>query len=253
MEHNVIPQASQTPSCPLLQLPPELRLLIYGFTHSLDLDLEIKRRGCAKLSEAWESTPLVKLAATCRLLAEETRGYVRSLPSSQRVALVDISTARGPTGFMPLRLRCLPCPMPDLRHLVVIYDFRKYWSTTYGFPPADQNSASDGAMDDLAYLMFFQLRRLMTDAAVGSATTSTRYWFGIKGLQPRIYGESYAEAVERILVEPPLSVYQPQVYPVDAERLARELFSWGEDTHVEDDLSALPIAVFEGRPLRLYV
>jgi len=52
MAPNIVPQASQTLSCPLLKLPPELRLRIYAYIHQFDLDLDIDESGCENLSKA---------------------------------------------------------------------------------------------------------------------------------------------------------------------------------------------------------
>ena len=89
MAPNIVPQASQT----LLKLPPELRLSIYAYIHNFSLNLDIDEGGCENLSKAWESTPLARLAATCRLIADEARYYVESLPSSRRLAIVGPSEA----------------------------------------------------------------------------------------------------------------------------------------------------------------
>jgi hypothetical protein len=66
----IMPQASQTQSCPLLKLPPEVRSRIYAYTHALSLDLDLTGDGCDNLSKAWESTPL---SSTLQLPAASSR------------------------------------------------------------------------------------------------------------------------------------------------------------------------------------
>ncbi|KAM0701985.1 hypothetical protein Q7P35_010895 [Cladosporium inversicolor] len=244
MASNVVPQASQTLSCPLLKLPPELRLLIYTHTQRLDLDIELNDNDGEKLSIVWASTPLVKLAATCHLIAREARDHVRSMPNSQREALVDLSGARGPDRHMITRLRQLPCPTGDLRYVVVAYNFEKHKSTAYGFP-ADHHDleAVHDAMVDIGYFLFAALCRLMADAAIDEAT---HFWLQINGLRLRKDEESYCGAVPRVL-------WQPTTDPVSAERLVQEFYSWVNDDALPiKDASNPQLADGEGIPLYLF-
>jgi hypothetical protein len=115
MASKVVLQASQTPSCLLLKLPPELRLYIYAYTHRFQISVEINDYGRENLSKAWESTQLVKLAAICRLIAEEARRYVRSLPSLDRRIWLDIERLRVLTSASP----SLPGGRSEARYCVL--------------------------------------------------------------------------------------------------------------------------------------
>lgn len=251
MASNARPEASQALSCPLLNLPPELRLLIYAYTHSIDLDLEYYWvYSLQDLGEAWASAPLVKLAGTCRLIAKEARGYVRSMPDSQREVLVDLSGADGPDRELIIRMRHLPCPMVDLRRVVVSYDFEKYKSTAYAFPADHHDSeAVDKAMSDMGFNLFSALYRLMTEAAVNESTYWKRdFWLQINGLQKRREGESYYGALRRVLE-------QPTTDPASAERLVRKFYSQAciDMPHIEHASNAQLAWFFEDIPLYLSV
>lgn len=245
MSQNVVPFGSQTSSCPLLKLPPELRLLIYTYTHSFSLDLDVNETACKNLSEAWESTHLVRLATTCRLIANETRDFVRSLPSARRAATVDLLERRGPGRYVTIRVRHLPCPMIDLKHIVTRYNFEKYQSRVHGFPPTYDNLAVSRMLRDMGSQLLGALHRLMADAALDDAIKLNHVRLRIVGLRPRSEGESTADAVRRILG-------QQSSYSTIAERLVKELFNWScFDGHAERSTSTTWLAVIGERSLLL--
>lgn len=206
-----------TTSCPLLKLLPHLRLHIYTYTHQLSPDLDIDEECCETFSKAWESMPLVKLAATCRLIADEARHYFRSLPTTttlQQRALVELLPFGGPRSYTKLRLVHLPCPTIDLTHLVATYDFAKYRSTAHGFPLADHDDALE-ATRNMGFHVSSALRRLMS---LVNPTKRMPCILQIGGLGPRKDGESRFDAMKRIL-------YQRNAGPASAETLAQEIFS----------------------------
>ncbi|GAB7327769.1 hypothetical protein MBLNU13_g11579t1 [Cladosporium sp. NU13] len=246
MASSFVPRASQTLSCPLLKLPPKLRLRIYAYTHELSVDLDINEYGYEDLSKAWGSTPLVKLAATCRLIADEARHYFRSLPtgSLQRRALVDLVPSGGPRSHVNLRLIHLPCPTIDLTHFAATYDFEKYKSTAYGFPLADQDDAAE-ATRSMGFYVSTTIRRLMTDTSVRNATSLKCFIIRIAGLEPRKDDERHFDAMRRVLCE-------PNAGPASAEKLAQDVFSWGcVDADMMRVTSTLQLPAFEGKLLCL--
>lgn len=244
-----MPQASLTVSCPLLRLPPKLRLRIYAYTHELSLDLDINEYGCEDLSKAWESTPLVKLAATCRLIADEARHYYRSLPTGglTRRALVELIPSGGPFSYVKLRLIHLPRPMIDLTHFTASYDFTRYKSAAYGFPLAGQNNAAE-ATSSMAFYVSSAVRRLMTDTTVRNATNLKMVIIRIAGLVPRKKDEeTHFDAMQRVLC-------QPNAGPASAEKLAQDIFSWScVDADMMQVTSNLQLPYFEERLLSLLV
>jgi hypothetical protein len=248
MASTIMPQASLTVSCPLLKLPHKLRLRIYAYTHELSLDLDIYEYGCEDLSKAWESTPLVKLAATCRLIADEARHYYRSLPTgvSTRRALAELIPSGGPGSYVKLRLIHLPRPIIDLTHFTTSYDFTQYKSAAYGFPLADQNNAAE-ATSNMAFYVSSAVRRLMTDTTVRNATNLKWVVIRIAGLEPRKDPERHFDAMQRVLC-------QPNAGPASAEKLAQDIFSWScVDADMMQVTSNLQLPYFEERLLCLLV
>lgn len=204
MASTVASKVLPTEGCPLFKLPPELRLRIYHYTHKHQLENVISiHEEDLSLSQSWASTPLVRLAATCRLIANETRDFVRSLPASQRVAHVEVSGASPSEGWSQANLRHLPCPIIDLRRVVVTYDFTKYRSAA-DFPAANSSArqhtlAVREAMYSMACYLINALRRLMKDEALNTATALEDFKLRITGLQRNGPEESQQEAVRRIL------------------------------------------------------
>lgn len=235
-----------TSSCPLLELVPHLRLRIYAYTHQLSPDLDIDEECCETFSKAWESKPLVKLASTCRLIADEARHYFRSLPITttlQQRALVELLPTGGPRSYVKLRLVHLPCPTIDLTHFTATYDFAKYRSTAHGFPLADRDDALE-ATRNMGFHVSSALRRLMS---LSNATKLMRCILLIGGLGPTKDGEPYFDAMQRIL-------YQPNAGPASAETLAQEIFSCCcEDAAMLRVTSDLRLPVFKGCLLCLLV
>jgi hypothetical protein len=250
MASNTMPQASHALSCPLLKLPPELRLLIYAYTHSIDLDLEYYYvHDFEDLSEAWTYTPLVKLASTCRLIAKEARGYVRSMPESQREVLVELLAPDGPKRNLATRLHQVPCPTVDLRGVVVSFDLEKYKSTAHAFPADHHDSgALDGAMHALGLKLYGAVCLLMTEASVNDTIYwKAPFWLQINGLRPKKEGESSYDAVRRVL-------NQPTTDPASAERLVREFYSWtSDDGWLTRNASDHQLAAYSDIPLYLLV
>jgi len=242
-----MPQASQTLSCPLLKLPPELRLCIYAYTHQFSLNLEVDEEDDREdLSKAWESTHLVKLAATCRLIANETRDYVRSLPSARRTAVMDLSDSRGASNYVTTRMRHLPCPIADLRNVVARYNFKDFQSIIYRSPQAHRRSSVDLAVREKSGYLLDALRG-MANATLKKATNLNGFRLQIIGLQPRRDGESYVEAVRRVL-------HPPKAELASAEYLAQRIFHYGcEDAGMGRDTGTLRLAVLGERPLLLVV
>ena len=244
-----MPQASLTVSCPLLKLPPKLRLRIYAYTHELSLDLDVNEYGCEDLSKAWESTHLVKLATTCRLIVDEARHYYRSSPKGglQRRALLDLLPSGGPRSYVKLRLIHLPCPIIDLGHFAATYDFTEYKSAAYGFPLADQNNAAE-ATSNMAFHVSNAVHRLKTDTTVRNATYLKFFAIRLVGLEPIKDEEEHFDAMRRVLC-------QPNPGPASAEKLAQEIISWAcvdaDTMHVSRNNLQLP--VFEGKLLCLLV
>lgn len=244
----IMPQASQTQSCPLLKLPPEVRSRIYAYTHSLSLDLDLTGDGCDNLSKAWESTPLVTLAATCRLIADEARNYYRSLPAGNytRRALVDLLPSGGPDSCVSIRLTRLPCPTIDLTHVAASYDFVSYISPTHDFP----RTGGINKIEAILYMSFHvssALRRLMTAASLRTATKLMCAILWIAGLPPRRDGESRFEAMRRILCK-------PRGESNIAEFLVQQIFSWiSRDADMRQVTSDLELPALEGRLLCLLV
>jgi len=108
------------PSLPLrpsfLGIPCELRLLIYDKVICLDIDFCIERAsptstsGNQSLGARWDGAcelPINKLALVCRSVAKEIRSHTRLLPSSKRVACIEL---RARALFLyGIFLRRLPC------------------------------------------------------------------------------------------------------------------------------------------------
>jgi hypothetical protein len=170
MASNVTLPASHTDNCLLFKLPPELRLNIYQYTHQIRLDNPGSSTDALNQSwkSSWESSPLVQLAATCRLIANEVRPIVHSLPASKRVAHVEISEKFHDEDATLARLHHLPCPLIDLRHIVVTCD-----SGDFGNPPAssdlDAMMTYNETLEGLGYIYYTALREFATDEALGQA------------------------------------------------------------------------------------
>jgi hypothetical protein len=236
-------------SCPLLRLPPELRILIYTHTQQLRLDLDIHESGGTQLSQAWESTPIVNFAATCRLIAQEARDYMRSMPGSQRTALVDFLGQRGPNHPVKIRLHQLPCPVSNLRQAVAMYSFDTYKNTAYHFPPANSSDTDVRvAVSSMGYWLFQALYQLMCDPALKDAINLSHIWLRIEGLPPKEDDESQAEAMRKVLEE-------PKAYgDASAGKLAQEVFHWDcVYAEAEEFADTDRPAFFERRLLRLRV
>lgn len=237
MASSIVPQASQTLSCPLLNLPAELRVLIYGYTHMLSLDIELNSYtyDSGYLSKVWESTPLVNLAATCRLIAGEARHYVRSQPKSRRRAAVELSRSGGPNSYVIIRLLYLTCPTVDLKQFFARYNF------------AEQRYTSAEATSSMGFHVSNALRRLMTDVSLGNATDLKYFVLRVDGLQPRGDKESREEAMQRIFDK-------SKAGPASAESLIQSIFTstcWIADSR--KSLCNVQLPVFAGRPLILWV
>jgi hypothetical protein len=111
---------TSTSSLPLrasfLGIPCELRLLIYDKVICLDIDFCIERASPASTSRnqslgaRWDGAcelPINKLALVCRSITKEIRSHARLLPSSQRVACIEL---RARALFLyGIFLRRLPC------------------------------------------------------------------------------------------------------------------------------------------------
>ena len=90
---------SPPPKASFLGIPCELRLLIYDKVIHLDFDFCIERAsptstsGYKTLGERRDvacELPINKLALVCRSVAKEIRSRPRTLPSSQRVACIEL-------------------------------------------------------------------------------------------------------------------------------------------------------------------
>lgn len=226
---------------------PELRLLIYDHTRALRIKKELRGRPEA-LKRSWSSTPLVNLAATCHLIANEARAHVHSLPPSQRVARVKLSASRDPySPWYPLkiRLRQIPCPVADLRRVVVSYDFERFRTAEFGFPVTSYHE-NPGAMRNIEGHVFGALCRLMKDTALDDATNLELFRLHITGLR-RNGGEEQVYAIRRILSHP-----RPE--EASADQLAQGILSNGcAHENLEKRISTLRLAVIKGRPLYLLV
>jgi hypothetical protein len=237
-------------SCLLFKLPPELRLRVYYYTHQLRLDNDDYPDSSTEAlnkswASSWETTPLVQLAATCHLIANEVRHVVRSLPSSQRVAHVEISGATHEQS-MQVHLRHLPCPLIDLRHIIITYDVRS---------PSSAESDVDAAMafreaicdlggGGLGYMFYSTLRRFTTHEALGKAAELESLQLRLTGLQQHGCQESSTQAVQGIL-----DLQRPE----GSVRLAQKILCCRLHEHIERDEVTLRLSVFNGRSLHLLV
>jgi hypothetical protein len=244
--------ASHTESCPLFRLPPELRLRVYYYTHQLRLDNKDHSDTSTEAlnqswASSWESTPLVQLAATCRHIANEVRPIVRSLPASHRVAHVELSGTYDETAPMQARLRHLPCPLVDLRHIVITYDVQNHSSAE---DDLDAGMAFQEAMChvcDFGFGFMFHrtLRRLMLDKALGKTIELESFQLRLTGLQRKGCWGSDTPTVRRIL-----DLHKPE----GILRLAQDIiYCCRLREHIGKDEVTLPLAVFNGRSLQLLV
>jgi hypothetical protein len=249
---DVTSPASHTESCPLFRLPPELRLRVYYYTHQLRLD---NKDHSDTLTEAlnqswassWGSTPLVQLAATCRRIANEVRPIVRSLPSSHRVAHVELSGRYLETAPMQARLRHLPCPLVDLRHIVITYDVKIHSCAAHGFGAGIAFQQAMCNVCDLGFgFMFYRtLRRLMLDEALGKTKELESFQLRLTGLARKGHWGSDIPTVRRIL-----NLHKPE----GILRLAQDImYCCRLREHIGKDEVTLLLAVFNGRSLQLLV
>jgi hypothetical protein len=139
---------SSSPTASFLGIPRELRLLIYDQVIHLDIDFCMERAsptstsGYKTLGERRDvacELPINKLALTCHSIAEELRSHARQLPSSQKVACIELRPrALFLYGIYLRRIPCLPkqistldlevelC-MPQIRPSVTFLYCRDLW------------------------------------------------------------------------------------------------------------------------------
>jgi hypothetical protein len=240
---------SHTESCPLFRLPPELRLRVYYYTHQLRLDNKDHPDTSTETlnqswASSWESTPLVQLAATCRLIASEVRPIVRSLPASYRVAHMELSAKYHDS--LQVRLRHLPCPLVDLRHIVITYDVRNHSSAKSDLDAAMafQEAKSDIWGYGFGYLLYRTLHRLMIHEALGKTKELESIQLRLTGVQRNGRQESNSQAVQRIL-----DLHRPE----GILKLAQEIIHCCRfREHDERDEVTLQLAVFNGRSLQFW-
>jgi hypothetical protein len=182
MASDVVSPASHTESCLLFKLPPELRLNIYHYTHQLRLDNPDSSTDALNQSWAssWESSPLVQLAATCHLIANEVRPIVRFLPTSQRVAHLELTDANPES--LQVRLRHLPCPLTDLRRIVFTFD-----------------AGSLRSVRTFTFKLYFGLRRFITHSALDKCAELKHFHLRLTEHQRTGCEESCIQAMRRIL------------------------------------------------------
>ena len=140
--------SSSPPKFSFLSIPYEVRLLIYDQVIHLDIDFCIERAsptstsGYKSLGERRDvacELPINKLALVCRSVAEEIRSHARQLPSSQKVACIELRPrALFLYGIYLRRIPCLPgqistldlevelC-MPQIRPSVTFLYCRDLW------------------------------------------------------------------------------------------------------------------------------
>ena len=110
--------STSPPKATFLSIPYEVRLLIYDKVICLDIDFCIERASPTSTSEyktlgerrdvACE-LPINKLSLVCHSVAKEIRSHARNLPSSQRVACIELrSRALFLYGIYLRRLPCRP-------------------------------------------------------------------------------------------------------------------------------------------------
>lgn len=243
MSSTIASQAPPTETCLLFRLPPELRLHIYHHTYSLRLETQIRWK-TEDLEQSWASTPLVSLAATCRLIANEACVLVRSLPASQRVAHMEIFQSNRAERRIQAYLRHLPCPITDLRRVVVTYDFTKHRSAADLPPIVNNTEAVREAMRSMETSVMTALRKLIHDEALSTATELAGFGLRITGLQRNGAEESQTEAVRRILDGP--------VGCASAENLAQAIRRRSQDAgNFEEDGHSSRLATWRGRHLYL--
>jgi hypothetical protein len=171
---------------------------------------------------------------------------VRTLPSARQTAVVDLSHSRGESFYVTTRMRHLPCPIRDLRHVVARYNFKDLQSVIYSSSQTHRPSAVDLGVREKAFYLLDTLRA-MADVNLEKATNLKDVRLEIIGLQPRRDGESYFQAVRRILG-------QPNADPVSAENLAQKILYCGrKDAGVVRGNGTHQLAVFKRGSLLLVV
>jgi len=118
------PSSPPKATCPFLSIPYDVRLLIYDQVIRLDVDFCIERAsptsrsGYKTLGERRDvacELPINKLALVCRAVAKEIRSHARKLPSSQRVACIELrARALFLYGIFLRRLPCRPTQITTL-------------------------------------------------------------------------------------------------------------------------------------------
>lgn len=244
MASTIAAQASPAEGCPLLKLPAELRLRIYHYTQELRLEIDTSGfRESMNMRQSWGSTPLASLAATCSLVANEARDFVRSLSATRRVAHVEI-LGSSRHHWMQMRLRHLPCPLIELKRIFLTCDFQKYRSAA-DFPE------DDGLVKEAMLIMQGQLwaalAHMMIDESLENSTSLENFGLHIKGLQRNASEVSRSEAVRRIL-------NHPATDRASGERLVQEIHQrTGREMDVGRGETFPSLAVCKGRPLYLLV